>query len=202
MIKAIIFDFGNVICRFTNELFVARIAVLMGKDIEETRSLIYKKSNITNEFEMGLLESKEFAEALSNLCGLKVSEQKLKKIYTENKYTPIEGMESLISSLLGKYKVGLLTNTSEWDFEEALKVSPIINKFEAITTSFEVKTMKPNRKIYLDILEKLKLAPEECFYVDDLIENVEAAKKVGLKAVQFLGIDKFVDDLKTEGVAI
>ena len=104
MIKRIIFDFGNVICRFTNDLFIERISNLTLKSKEEVFDLIYKKSDITKIFESGLITSEEFYKELSNICGLNVSYDELKDIYTKNKFTPILGMNELIESLKHNYK--------------------------------------------------------------------------------------------------
>lgn len=202
MIKAIIFDFGNVICRFNNEILRERISNLTSKAKEEIFELIYKKSDLPRKYETGLISSQEFFEELSSLCGLKVSYEELKKIYSEDKFTPIEGMSELIESLKGKYKIGLLSNTSEWDFDYILKVAPIVGTFNTITTSFEAKAMKPSPDIFWDALNKLKLKPEECVYADDILDYVEAAKSLGIKAVQFIGVEKFKTDLKNLGVDI
>lgn len=202
MIKAIIFDFGNVICKFTNEILVERISHLTGKTKEEIFDLIYKKSDLPKKVETGLVSSQEFFEELSKLCGLNVTYEELKRIYSEDKFTPIEGMGELIERLRGKYKIGLLSNTGEWDFDYILKVAPIVKTFDSITTSFEVKAMKPNSNIFLDALNKLKLKPEECIYTDDILDYVEAAKEMGINAVQFNGIEKFKSDLKNFGVEI
>jgi putative hydrolase of the HAD superfamily len=202
MIKAIIFDFGNVICRFTNEIYIKKIADLTGKTVEDIKNLVFKNSNILIRFETGILSGQEFFEEISNLYGLKVSYEELKKIYSEDKFTPVEGMEKLIEELKGKYKIGLLSNTSSWDYDYILKDTPIVKTFNTITTSFGVKAMKPNPKIFEDALNKLKLRPEECIYTDDILEYVEAAKKIGMKAVQFTTIEKFESDLKELGVEI
>ena len=200
MIKAIIFDFGNVICRFTNDILRERISKLSEKTKEEILNLVYKKSDLPKQFETGLISGQEFFEELSSICGLKVSYEELKKIYSEDKFTPVEGMEKLIEELKGKYKIGLLSNTSEWDFDYMLKSAPMIKTFNTITTSFEAKSMKPDKGIFLDALSKLNLKSEECFYVDDILEYVEAAKKLGIKAVQFTNTEKFKLDLKNLGI--
>jgi len=202
MIKAIIFDFGNVIGKFTNEIFMGRVSNLTGKSKEEIFELIYKKSGLPEKFETGLISGQEFFEEISKLCGLKVSYEELKNIYSKDKFTLIEGMMELIESLKANYKIGLLSNTSEWDFDYMLKTVPIIKTFNTITTSFETKAMKPDPKIWEEALNKLRLKTEECVYADDILEYVEAAKNLGFKAVQFTNTEKFKSDLKDFGVEI
>lgn len=202
MIKAIIFDFGNVICRFDNNIYREKIAELTGKTVEDIKNIVFKNSDILIRFETGVISTHEFFKELSDLCGLKVSYEELKRIYSEDKFTPVEGMEDLIKELKGKYKIGLLSNTSEWDFDYMIKVAPMIKTFDTITTSCEAKSMKPDKGIFFDSLNKLNLKPEECIYTDDILEYVEVAKSLGIKAFQFTDAEKFKLDLKSLGIEI
>ena len=126
MIKAIIFDFGNVLCTFTNELFLQRINDKTRKSRDELFDIIYKRSGLPKEYESGLITSQMFYEELSKLCGLHIDQEELKKIYSMDKFSRIKGMCEFASQLTKKYKVALLSNTSEWDFEYMKIVAPEI----------------------------------------------------------------------------
>lgn len=202
MIKGMIFDFGNVICYFDNLIPAEKIGKLAGKSQEEIYNLVYKNPDLLKKFETGLLSEQEFFKELSDLCGINTSYEELKRIYSEDKFTPVEGMSELITCLKGKYKLGLLSNTSKWDFDYFLKCAPVVKIFDAITTSFEVKVMKPDPKIYWDSLNKLNLKPEECVYADDILEYVQAAKGLGINAIQFTDIENFKSDLENFGVEL
>ena len=202
MIKAIIFDFGNVICRFDNDIYREKIAEITGKKIGDIKDLIFRNSDILYKFETGLISNQDFFKELSKICGLDISYDQLKKIYSKDKFTPIEGMIDLIKKLQKKYKIGLLSNTSSWDYDYILKDAPIIETFDTVTTSFEVKAMKPSPMIFQDALKKLNLKPEECVYTDDIWEYVEAAKSLGINSFQFINAKKFESDLKSLGIEI
>jgi len=200
MIKAIIFDFGNVICKFTNEILLEKIANLSGKNMEEVRKIIYQDSDVTKEFESGKISGEEFYKRLSKMCNIDVPYQELKTIYSENKFSRIEGSKELIEKLMKKYKVSLLSNTSEWDWDYMIQVAPEIEAFETITKSYEVGAMKPSEIIFEDALNKLKIKPEECVYTDDILEYVGVAKGMGFLAFQFTTVKKFEDDLRSVGL--
>ena len=199
MIKAIIFDFGNVICKFNNNVYRDKIAKLTGKTNEDIKILI-NNSNILTRFETGLISNQDFFEELAKICGLKISYEELKEIYSKDKFTPVEGMTDLIKNLQKKYKIGLLSNTGSWDYDYILISAPIVKTFDTITTSFGAKAMKPNPKIFEDALNKLNLKPEECVYTDDILEYVEAAKSLGINAFQFTNTEKFIEDLEKLGI--
>ena len=202
MVKAIIFDFGNVICYFTNELLKQRIAEISGKSVDEITDLVYKKTDITKRYESGQMSSEEFYKELSKICGVNVPYQELKTIYSKDKFSRVEGTKELIEKLRKNYKVSLLSNTSEWDWDYMIQVAPEILTFETITKSYEAGAMKPSEIIFEDALKKLNLKPEECVYTDDILEYVDKAKSLGFKAFQFTTAQNFEEDLKSIGIEI
>lgn len=202
MIEAIIFDFGNVICRFTNDILRQKIAEISGKTTDEIKKIIYQNSDITKRYESGQISSQKFYEELCQICGINVPYQELKTIYSKDKFTRVEGTKELIEKLRINYKVSLLSNTSEWDWDYMIQAAPEIETFETITKSYEAGAMKPNKIIYEDALRKLNLKAEECVYTDDILEYVEVAKSMGFNAFQFTTAEKFEEDLKSIGIEI
>jgi HAD superfamily hydrolase (TIGR01509 family) len=57
--------------------------------------------------------------------------------------------------------------------------------FDVFVTSAEVGVMKPAARIYHVVLERMGVAPSQAVFVDDFIENVEAARRLGMHAVHF-----------------
>ena len=57
--------------------------------------------------------------------------------------------------------------------------------FKDIIVSGTEKCVKPNPKIYEITLERLKLKPEEIFFTDDRLDNINAAKEMGFQTHQF-----------------
>ena len=195
MISAVIFDFGNVICRFDNRLILHRIANHTDKSIDEVGHIIHSSIQLVRDYEKGLTTSHQFFQQISELVGLHVSEDEFKKLYTD-KFTAIPETFELIRTLHGRYKLGLLSNTSELDFENAIRPIEIFPMFDAVTLSFQVHTLKPAREIYVDMLEKLKEQPGHCIYVDDLEENVLGARAIGMNAIHFQDDDNLTATLE------
>ena len=53
-----------------------------------------------------------------------------------------------------------------------------------IVESARVKMRKPEARIYHYILEKLQVAPQEIVFLDDLGENLKAAKQLGIRTIK------------------
>lgn len=195
MINAVIFDFGNVICRFDNKSVLRRIADDTGRSVGELEEVVYQASELRDNYERGIVSSDEFLARIAALCGLRMSRAEFIRAYTD-KFTPIPETYHLIRSLKRTYKLGLLSNTSAWDFEYGITTTEVFPLFDAVTVSFQVHALKPEKEIYLDVLAKLDVQPRECVYIDDIEKYVEAARGLGMNAVQYRSPQELVRSLK------
>ncbi len=189
-VRAVVFDFGGVISSFDVGIFLRRLAPFTEKPVEEIRSLIYG-SKLPVLYESGRISSAGFFARLAALCGLRMSEEEFYPAFTEI-FTPIEPTLGLIRRLKGRYRLGLLSNTNEWHFRGYIETIPVFPLFDTVTLSYEVKEMKPGERIYRDALGKLGLPPEACVFIDDIEENVAAARKLSMRAIRYEGHDRLV----------
>jgi len=67
--------------------------------------------------------------------------------------------------------------------------------FDVVVASCEVGRCKPDPEIYRICLERLGLSADETLFVDDRVENIHAARDVGMHTQHFLG-DSSVSDLR------
>ncbi len=67
--------------------------------------------------------------------------------------------------------------------------------FDVVVASCEVGCCKPDPEIYRICLERLGLAADVTLFVDDRLENIQAARDIGLQTHHFLG-DSSVSDLR------
>jgi len=189
-VRAVVFDFGGVISSFDVGIFLRKIALRTDKTVEEIGSLIYG-SKLPVLYESGRISSTEFFARLSELCGLRMSEEEFVSAFTAI-FTPIEPTVDLIRGLKGRYRLGLLSNTNEWHFRRHIENLPVFRLFDTVTVSYEVKEMKPGERIYRDALDKLGLPPEACVFIDDIEENVAAARTLSMRAIRYEGHDRLV----------
>jgi putative hydrolase of the HAD superfamily len=61
----------------------------------------------------------------------------------------------------------------------------IADAFDQIFISAEMGLAKPDPRIYQAAAAELEKEPSEILFVDDFIENVQAARKVGWNAIHF-----------------
>ena len=195
MIKAIIFDFGNVVCQFDNNIFLTKIAEFTDKSVSELNELIYLSSGLPRRYEAGLISSDQFFNEISKRCNLSMPKSEFIEAYTDI-FTPIKTSFELIRKLRPRYKVALLSDTSEWDFEYGIRPVEVFDLFDAVSLSFEVKALKPDKKIFYDALRKLSVEPEECIYIDDIEEYVRVARRIGIHAIHYTCHANLCDSLR------
>lgn len=93
-----------------------------------------------------------------------------------------EGAALVLSALRRKYKLALVSNCAIGTFD-VIKALGLVSIFDCTILSYEVKVRKPNRRMYLEALQRLKLKPDECIFVADEISDLEGAREVGLKTL-------------------
>lgn len=81
----------------------------------------------------------------------------------------------------------LLSNASSYFAEHALEVCPVLEIFDGIFFSGPHHCAKPEREIFEKFFEEFHLLPEECFFIDDSIANIEMAQKCGMDGIVFDG---------------
>lgn len=71
----------------------------------------------------------------------------------------------------------------------------IFNLFDGIVISGDLQFAKPDTRIYEHLLKQFQLDVETCIFIDDLFDNVEAAKHVGMQGIHCLDFDVVEQEL-------
>ncbi|MGB7630749.1 MAG: HAD family phosphatase [Candidatus Deferrimicrobium sp.] len=198
LIRGVIFDFGNVICSFDVEIFLAKLHGWSGLDVETLRDQVYG-SRLHSRYERGEISSEEFRGRIVRTTGARVPVESFEEGFTDI-FTPLGDTQALIRGLKGKYRLGLLSNTNECHFRRHIRRVPVFPLFDTVTLSFEVGALKPEPPIYRDALRKLSLPPEECVYIDDIVEYAEGARALGIHGIRYTGHAELLRELSGLGV--
>jgi len=103
-----------------------------------------------------------------------------------------------------EHTVWLLSNTNSKHIQDEIDNKYSFPKLvDGAIYSFEVGCRKPSHIIYEIALKKAKVCnPEESLFIDDLIENVQAAKDLGINAIHFESIEKLKIEMNDIGINI
>ncbi len=116
----------------------------------------------------------------------------------EAEMPPINEMYPVVKGLKEKgYKIYLLSNCPDW-FDDFKKSVPVFAFFDGFIISAYYNEIKPEENIYRILFRKFSLKPEECFFIDDMQANIDAAERLGMNAHCFAGrdIEKLKQDMR------
>jgi putative hydrolase of the HAD superfamily len=195
MIKAIVFDFGNVVFKTdwqeVDQDFIKKygksILVKGSKELEQ----VYAKTNAECKSVKPYLQHVFPGQDIDKVTDF------YKKSYIKNKIINSE-LLNLIKILKKNYVLYGFTDTNEEHFEANLK-SGIFTDFKKVFTSFEFCGRKSEGGTFHKLISEIKLKPEELLFIDDYLPNIENARKEGLNAIQynnFPDITRLKADLK------
>ena len=93
------------------------------------------------------------------------------------------------------YKSGLLSNAFS-DLREVLTHEwKLLDAFDEMVISAEVHLVKPDKRIYRLALKRLGVEPAQAVFIDDMLENVDGARRVGMKGIQFQNREQALGEL-------
>ncbi|MCB0558839.1 MAG: HAD family phosphatase [Lewinellaceae bacterium] len=100
----------------------------------------------------------------------------------------------------GRHRLYALTNWSQETFPIAQERYGFLDLFEGIVVSGQEKLIKPDTRIYHNLLHRYGVAAETAVFIDDLAKNVEAAREVGMEGILFQGAEALREALMRLGV--
>ncbi len=197
--RTLIFDLGGVILPLDFARGYAAIAPACGLPVEEIPKRI-AATGLIEPFETGRIEAREFARRVSEALGLKLSYEEFCRVWSA--IFPQETLirEELFATLAGRYRLLMLSNTNEIHFDYIRKNYSFVRHFNGFVVSYEVGAMKPAAEIYRAAIERAQCPPEECFFTDDVAENVTAARRHGIDAVVFRSEEQLREELRRRGI--
>ena len=134
----------------------------------------------------GEISTKEFFEYLKRYMDDNITLDEFKNIYVNNNKFFNDTIEIIKKLKNLGYKVYLLSNLKEIDYEKFIKHFDI-SIFDELFLSFKLGMLKPNDDIYQYVINKLNTKPENIYFFDDNKENVDGAIKNGINAYQVTG---------------
>ena len=180
--KNILFDMGNVLVTYNPE-WVIRHYTEDEELIREVKNIVFN-SQEWFLLDAGLIEEEKaernWMERLSSDKARELAHLSFQNWHLYNMKT-IPGTAEMIRAVKENGKeIYLLSNASMRLLSIYKEVIPAVECFSGIFYSAAHKCVKPQDIIYERFLKEYSLKPSDCFFIDDLEENISAAKAVGI----------------------
>jgi putative hydrolase of the HAD superfamily len=202
-VRGIIFDIGRVLVRV--DIRKAKMGLADGLPLspEELWSAVENDPR-WSDWQEGRMSARDWYLTLSKRLGLSLDLETFTSVWNSAlDPVPIHSNE-LFEALSKHYRLGLLSNTdpihvarleSSYDFFRYFPQSVRIY-------SCVVGASKPDPLIFREALKACHVRAEEAVYIDDIPAYAEAARRLGMAAIQYLSPDQLRGELASFGVEV
>ncbi len=201
VIKTIFFDIGGVLI----DIHPGHTYQYISDCVDIDKSIIEKRFpwQPHNEYEKGIINDREWffavKESLPEPCCLKESDfwKAWRLLLGKEKQT-----RNILRDLRGKYRLWLLSNTNPRHIQDEIEKKYLFPKLiDGAIYSFEVGVRKPDKAIYKIAMKKANVnKAHESLFIDDLYENVRAAKNIGMNSIHFKSTQQLKEELFDLGI--
>jgi FMN phosphatase YigB (HAD superfamily) len=198
-VRAVFFDIGNVLLRFSSRDVLKKIAwEVRGCPIKLAKYLWH--SDIGERIERGELNGAQLYELFQKELGYKGTPSQFRLLWCDH-FTLDRGSYALLKKTAKNVPTYLLSNTNAMHIDFIRERYEFPSVVRGAILSHELGLRKPDPAIYRAALKMSGTKAEETVFVDDLKPNVESAKKLGLIAIRFKTADDLRRRFETLGIA-
>lgn len=198
MIKNIVFDLGNVLLKGNPS------SVLDNLDIpDETRCSIRDKFfNNWNYLDLGEESIKQHFDNCKFDFDIDESIQEILLKYYKYRLFNNDMIELMNKLRHNNYRIFILSNNNKETYEY-LKQLPLFECIEGWIVSCDYHITKPNKELYVKLFETFNIKPEECYFIDDNVENIETGKILGMKGfILNNNIEKLISSMEENNITL
>lgn len=174
-LPAVLFDIGNVLVRFDFTVAAQRFASQSTANTAQVLSLL---SPFKDDLESGRISDDDFITQSITRIGFRGSREDFIRIWSDI-FTENAPMTTVVEELASERPLYLLSNTSGLHKEWLFATFPVFRHFAGGIFSHEARSMKPDEPIFHAAVEAFGLEPSNTFYIDDLVDNVATARRLG-----------------------
>ena len=192
--KAVIFDFGGVLCFHPPDQRFAPIAEMFGIPTPELIRLFWATRG---EYDAGVLDAREYwggiaRQAGRNIDGIDLPRLIRLEVELWNNYDN-RVMNWAAQLHASGIRTAILSNLPPALGVELRATPGFLDRFDHVTFSFEIGVIKPHPKIYQDTICGLRLHAGEALFLDDRPDNVEGGRATGLIGEVFESWENFLE---------
>jgi putative hydrolase of the HAD superfamily len=182
-IKLAIFDLGNVLYRFSFDNAFRYWSQKSGKAFETIKEL-YSQDEMYQLHEINKISIGQYKEHVCEMLGIEISLHDFIIGWNSIFMDEIEGASAILEETKKSMTVVALSNTNEIHCSYMhKKYWNLFRLFDRMYFSHEIQIRKPDAESFTTVLSDFQLATDEVIFLDDVIENVQGAERMGIKSI-------------------
>jgi putative hydrolase of the HAD superfamily len=200
-LRAVIFDYGMVLTGLPDQEAHDAMVRITGLQPEQFETLYWADRHAYDE---GKLSGVTFWQKFARDSGIAVTAEQLAELnrldarmWTTQNPVMVAWQQRLKAHGL---RTAILSNMGDSVLESIEREYAWIRNFDVLVWSYQLGMAKPEAAIYRHTLEKLGTRPGETLFIDDRRVNIEAARALGMVAIEFTTAEKLREDLTAAGM--
>jgi len=182
--KYFLFDIGHVLVDFDYQLFLDAVSEATQKPCE---SLTGRDLEMHYAVDTGEISDAQWVDYLNQSMGVPWTLEELTQLWSRIFTKQKEGRLLFEDAKRSNVPVYLLSNIAKHHVDAIENNWPgIFEEINGKFFSYQIGVRKPHPDIYRHALNELGVEGNQCFFVDDLPDNIEAARSLGMNAHQFI----------------
>ena len=183
--KHFLFDIGNVLFNFDFNKMYELHSAHTGTAVKPYSA---EEFAVRDQVESGFVSDEEWLDYLNKNRGLSWSMEDLVQAWIDNFERNEEGIALFQKARASEgVTVHILSNISDHHILAIERICPRFFKgVDQLFFSYQLGARKPSVAIYQKALDQLGVPASDCFFIDDMAENVDAAREMGIVAYQFV----------------
>lgn len=193
-IDIVIFDFGGVLAEKGFEEGLRAIAGRNGLDETDFLNLAHDLIHATR-YLTGHADEHVYWQAIRDKTGISDDDATLRNEIL-SRFIPRPWMFDIVKKLRESgMRLVILSDQTNW-LDELNERYDFFKLFDVVFNSYHLGKSKVDPSHFADTISRLDAAPERLLFVDDTGAHCETARKMGLKAIQFIDQDSFLKELR------
>ena len=184
MVELLLFDFGGVVIDIDFERIFKKWSIYSGLPVQEIKTA-FSADAALEQYERGQIDSTEYCRYVCDSIGMEMSFDQFSDGWNNVMGAPISPTVNLLRDLSTQIPLYALSNANPlhkayWEKTYADE----LGYFKRVFVSSDIGCRKPDPSAYLLVAEELNIDPQNMVFFDDLADNVEGARNLGMQAVQ------------------
>src|ERR1700761_7147188 len=193
LIRAVLFDFGLVLSGPPDPTAQRRMETILNTTPSDLQAIYWRHRE---DYDLGVLNGASFWRTVGAELAHPPTDEELAQLlhadvdlWTQPNQPMIDWATTLQSSGI---PTGILSNMGDAMEDGIIARFPWINGFAHRTFSHRLGIAKPDERIYRHAIAALNEPGNAMLFIDDRVENIEAARAVGLHAIQYSKHEEFL----------
>jgi glucose-1-phosphatase len=198
-IKAIVFDYGNVVAHFDHRRTAEKLAPFSSRSTDQILEYLYP-AELEDDFENGSLSANDFVRVVRDQLRLQCPAATTRAAIADI-FWPNADVCALIPRLVPRYRLILGSNTNVIHSEQFRKLSAeVLKHFHGQVLSHEVEVRKPAEAFFKHCVRLAEQPASACLFIDDLTANIAGAQAAGMQTLLYRGQGTLEAELKEMGI--